>query len=76
MERNTKSCLLLMSEAKQLACHYSLLPTAISAASREGLNETPITLAQEALKMALAVMRYVGEEAIVETCEFGRLPAS
>ncbi|CAN7983332.1 unnamed protein product, partial [Ixodes hexagonus] len=72
MQKNTKSCLLLMSEVKQLACHYSLLPTAVSTAFREGvgaavLNETPISLAQEALKMALAVMRHISDDAIAET---------
>lgn len=69
MQKNTKSCLLFMSEVKQLACRYSLLPAAISAAFREELSETPISLAQEALKMALAVMRHIGEEAIAESCD-------
>lgn len=74
MRKNTKSCLLFMAQVRLLECHYSQLPSTISDAFRSTSdsvlrNETPINLAQEALKLAQGVMRHLVDGSVTEPCK-------
>ncbi|KAH9369248.1 hypothetical protein HPB48_003092 [Haemaphysalis longicornis] len=70
VQKSNKTSLLFMAEVKLLVCRYALLPRAISGLFRssEALRtDTPITLAQEALRISQGVMRHFSDTAGTES---------
>lgn len=72
LQKSNKSSLLFMAEVKLLVCKYSLLPAAISKPFHaDGLLEcdTPVILAQEALRISQGVLHHFTENVNVEPCD-------
>ncbi|XP_070393403.1 separin isoform X1 [Dermacentor albipictus] len=72
LQKNNKSALLFMAEVKLLVCKYSLLPATISKPFHtNGFLEcdTPVILAQEALRISQGVLHHFRENVDGEPCD-------